>query len=165
MTTLLSTQLENETKLSYLQDQIEKEKCDKILIKENIKSIEEQIITNELKASQQLEEQEHETSSRLRDMQDKNNVELNRINLSIENLEENQTKLWNNQDKFYKLVMSVSENKTEIDDLKSQVESTCNKRIELERKVGIMEQVQELQNTGIFFSLIYVKNTSRICNI
>lgn len=163
MTNLLSTQLKLNAKVSYLQELMVEEQCANDMIQTQIKSIEEQIIINELKTSQQIEENKRNSSSGLREMQDKNHQELTRINISIANLEEHQTTLKNFQvdivDKFDKLDF-VSKNKTDIADLKGQVESTCNeiksytsnfgKRIDsLEDKSGNVEKLlQEAKSFG-----------------
>ncbi|XP_071139528.1 uncharacterized protein [Mytilus edulis] len=158
MKKLLSTQLTLEAKVLHLQDQMETVQYAKIIIQRQIQSIEEQIITNELKTSKQMEENKNNISRSLQEMQDKNHGELTQINITITNLEECLTTLNKFQvdisDKFEKLDISVSQNKTVIDDLKCQVDSICieinsyilklNKRIDiLEKKTT--KQVNELR--------------------
>lgn len=130
MKNLLSTQLELSTKVSDLQEQMEIEQCAKVMIQTQIKSIEEQIKINELKTRQQIEENKSNTSSRLREIQDKAHQELTRINKSIANLEEHQTMFTNFLvvilNKFDKLDLEVGKNIKDMDNLKGQVESTCN---------------------------------------
>lgn len=155
MKNLLSTQLALEAKVLHLQDQMETIQYDKNIIQTQIQSIEEQIITNELKTSQQMEENKNNISRSLQEMQDKNHGELTQINITITNLEECLTTLNNYQvdisDKFEKLDISVSQNKTVIDDLKKQVDSICieinSYILKLNKRIDLLEKKTTKQGT------------------